>query len=1790
MNRLIYKSIALLLSVVMFFSGAMMYAPSYAITYEIADDYEMMPEDSDWTELNVKGNDTWPAGAQIYMIAWNPDYGQFDFASGYQDVKFKPKANVNTETYVRCGTYYVKDTAGDPIGSAKVYIHITPVNDPITIPSEDPMELTTNMNEVIFFNPLDGASDIDGEPRILEVIDVGPADGVGIRINDNLVQYTPNAGFVGLDEIKVRIWDGVYPGDYIDKLVRISVVDIDSNVLANDDFDVMYDTDGFVLIDVLQNDIPGDLTGTEITHTTTPHNGGVSINGDFIEYTPDASFIGIDSFEYTVERGGDDWTAIVLVDVRADMSPVLLNRDFTLFTGIGEAGSVDVSLNEPNEPYDSFPSYFDVDSLVVTAQVPVLQVPSNGAVSSSGSVVSYFANTMEQVMIEYEVEDKYGHKGFGEINVIVTEDASYAQVIMGDLPPEEIPLRVDQYSSEESIRPYVTYHPGIYEDVMFKYEKVTFDPDLYPEGYYDPTVKDADGNPISIVYYYGEFLVEYWMRDTGNNTASDGFRKVSVNAQPLISLLPDIDPEAVRLPGDAIHTVVPSAITDYDDDELYAGFDMDYIYSMLYGFDFEDYPHDVTENIFDSPTDLQVKFYLADGIGRNLDEFWTYVVVGNTDDFVVDPEGSRISGEDLDGMGLDGDFTIYDIQFTLTDNEEYESEKTEPWALKVYNEDPVLYKDIPVDDYLVLGPENDFELMYDWMVEDDEDENYADPIYGYTGLPLIKTLDDMEIIIEKYNVDTPPEMIDPVNFDSSDPGGYRIQYRYYDLHGEYSEWTIHLLVVPESEIYLEMSDVEMETGGYFPTFMGVTADFWEPPGELIPTQLNPSGPQLENGMRRESVEAWIGEDLIGKIYVRTEFMMIPNFGEVHQFMENNVNLDIDYYLVQEFYDDDHWEPFVTGPMTRDMFVTNEYFGDYFMTSDIGMVGGSVQDAQLVAHDFNGIQFPVVAKYKFIGDEPDQELHGRIFTTIFEDMTILPPPSIAGDEISTEGWFDDRRYFEFLDLAETVNGQVYGIGMDQRLWKFDELTAAFVECADLHEMMMHPNMTDAILGRVGISDARLEMMPILSLTADGEGNIVFMVTGRYMPFYDTILEIHHRPDPTFNLIVVMDPDGNIISVDVADAYDGYPIVNDIAYDEEFQTLYAVVMDDFDFGMGSLSIANVELESMYGPFHQELVKYEMMDTSQLETTIYVYLNRYVKTSLDTLMFGDHFTGIAVVNDELLLTKLILDTLWQENQFETKVDVVDLDGVLIYPDFEIPGLFTWGFGAAASIYKIVDAEPESEELFINYNPDGYVNPTTFDFDAIMSPLHAFTDETINWSIIEGYEYASIDQNGVVDVHEEEILRTETLTIRAEADNIYDDVELIVTMVYNKVVDATPEPVSLHLGYNYGESASVDLDATMTPEIGFDDDEITWSVISGVSYVSVDDNGLVTVINASEIVNTVSATVRAEADGAYDDVTVTITRHTMPPVTPSETTYTTSTPTIRVRLDTDAITLDYGASADPEFTSYDFTETVTGTSNKDVTWSLSDDEYVTVDEEGVVTAKEDIPVETGDFTVTLTVRTVVGGKTDTATILFEEQTPLGAIEFFEPYIVGYPSGAFMPANDVTRAEVATMFAKILDLNTEFPGSQKYTDVSPDAWYFTYVQAVSRANLFEGHVTDEFRPNEAITRAEMSSVFAKYWEYLDISVNGDKTADISDVTATHWASAAIFKMYNADVVDGFPDGTFKPDNHALREQVVIMINRLIGRPGYKAEKSKFSDVGKYHWAFENIEAASQTFLKPQGD
>ena len=166
--------------------------------------------------------------------------------------------------------------------------------------------------------------------------------------------------------------------------------------------------------------------------------------------------------------------------------------------------------------------------------------------------------------------------------------------------------------------------------------------------------------------------------------------------------------------------------------------------------------------------------------------------------------------------------------------------------------------------------------------------------------------------------------------------------------------------------------------------------------------------------------------------------------------------------------------------------------------------------------------------------------------------------------------------------------------------------------------------------------------------------------------------------------------------------------------------------------------------------------------------------------------------------------------------------------------------------------------------------------------------------------------------------------------------------------------------------------------------------------------------------------------------------------------------------------------------------------------------------------------------------------------------------------YIIGYPVDYYTgqpttdqtkkpvrPEGKITRAEVATIYFRMLtdESRTKFwSQSNSYSDVKTGDWFNNAVSTLSNAGIIAGYEDGSFRPNGYITRAEFATIAARFF---DVTYNGkDLFPDISG----HWAKDYINQAANKGFVNGYEDGTFKPDRNITRAEAVTLVNRTLDR------------------------------------
>lgn len=187
--------------------------------------------------------------------------------------------------------------------------------------------------------------------------------------------------------------------------------------------------------------------------------------------------------------------------------------------------------------------------------------------------------------------------------------------------------------------------------------------------------------------------------------------------------------------------------------------------------------------------------------------------------------------------------------------------------------------------------------------------------------------------------------------------------------------------------------------------------------------------------------------------------------------------------------------------------------------------------------------------------------------------------------------------------------------------------------------------------------------------------------------------------------------------------------------------------------------------------------------------------------------------------------------------------------------------------------------------------------------------------------------------------------------------------------------------------------------------------------------------------------------------------------------------------------------------------------------------------------------------------------------------------------YVSGYEDGTFLPQNNITRAEAITMLSKIICADIKGLSSVaacSYSDVAPDAWYagvMGFFEKLGYLEKLESANGSEIYPNQYITRAEFSEL-ARH--VITVIYNGKEFGVIgfSDVKPDNKYFDSIGQLAYLGVINGYDDGTFRPENNITRAEAVTLVNRMLGRvPTGENGEIMFADSAD-HWAKSQIAAA----------
>ena len=202
--------------------------------------------------------------------------------------------------------------------------------------------------------------------------------------------------------------------------------------------------------------------------------------------------------------------------------------------------------------------------------------------------------------------------------------------------------------------------------------------------------------------------------------------------------------------------------------------------------------------------------------------------------------------------------------------------------------------------------------------------------------------------------------------------------------------------------------------------------------------------------------------------------------------------------------------------------------------------------------------------------------------------------------------------------------------------------------------------------------------------------------------------------------------------------------------------------------------------------------------------------------------------------------------------------------------------------------------------------------------------------------------------------------------------------------------------------------------------------------------------------------------------------------------------------------------------------------------------------------------------------------------------------------YIFGYNDGTFRPDNNMSRAEAAAIFARLISeqKGEKISGKSDFADVKSSEWYSKFIGYIEKYGIIKGYDNNTFKPDENISRAEFVAMTVRFNSLFNKVKKGSYTVKYTDVASNYWAYADIAYAKHAGWLNGYADGSFKGDNAITRAEVVTVVNKATGRiadEGYINKNlsllNKFTDLkNNSHWAFYSICESANTHLANSHD
>ena len=200
-----------------------------------------------------------------------------------------------------------------------------------------------------------------------------------------------------------------------------------------------------------------------------------------------------------------------------------------------------------------------------------------------------------------------------------------------------------------------------------------------------------------------------------------------------------------------------------------------------------------------------------------------------------------------------------------------------------------------------------------------------------------------------------------------------------------------------------------------------------------------------------------------------------------------------------------------------------------------------------------------------------------------------------------------------------------------------------------------------------------------------------------------------------------------------------------------------------------------------------------------------------------------------------------------------------------------------------------------------------------------------------------------------------------------------------------------------------------------------------------------------------------------------------------------------------------------------------------------------------------------------------------------------LPTLETHKAYIVGYEDDTLRAEGNLTRAEAAAMVTRLAGLDLSDNSMPNFKDMQKNAWYFRYINAAVKANMLDAD-NGMMRPNDKITRAEFAKMLAA------IDKENSSVSKFEDIKG-HRYEKEINKIYGNNRIEGYEDGSFRPDAKLTRAESAAFLNRMFNRiadkeayAGLEERLAKFKDFDSSKWYYdEMVEATNSHELTRRG-